>query len=111
MTKRPGRPEIFIDWSKLDGFLALGATLLDCSDLMDISEDTIERVIKKKHKLRFSEYREKKMSGMRIRLRQKQYDVAMKGNVTMLIWLGKQMLGQTDKVMTVDESDLEFVDE
>lgn len=31
-------------------------------------------------------------------LRKKQYDVAMNGNVVMLIWLGKQYLGQTEKV-------------
>ena len=31
-------------------------------------------------------------------LRRKQYEVAMKGNASMLIWLGKQWLGQTDKV-------------
>lgn len=31
------------------------------------------------------------------RLRRKQIQVAMTGNYTMLIWLGKQMLGQTEK--------------
>lgn len=31
-------------------------------------------------------------------LRRKQYEVAMKGNTSMLIWLGKQYLHQTDKV-------------
>lgn len=31
-------------------------------------------------------------------LRRKQYEVAMKGNSSMLIWLGKQWLNQTDKV-------------
>lgn len=30
-------------------------------------------------------------------LRRKQFQVAMSGNVAMLIWLGKQMLGQADK--------------
>lgn len=32
------------------------------------------------------------------RLRRKQIDVALKGNITMLIWLGKQYLGQAEKV-------------
>lgn len=31
-------------------------------------------------------------------LRRKQYEVAMNGNVAMLIWLGKQYLGQTEKI-------------
>jgi hypothetical protein len=37
---------------------------------------------------------------MRINLLKKQYDVAMAGNVSMLIWLGKNILGQSDKVET-----------
>ena len=32
-----------------------------------------------------------------IELRQKQFQMAMDGDVKMLIWLGKQMLGQADK--------------
>ena len=34
---------------------------------------------------------------MRMKLAQKQFELAMDGNVTMLVWLGKQYLGQTDK--------------
>ena len=37
------------------------------------------------------------------RLRAKQFEVAMKGDRTMLIWLGKQMLGQKDEVKTTTE--------
>ena len=33
----------------------------------------------------------------KIRLRQMQWKAADKGNVTMLIWLGKQVLGQAEK--------------
>lgn len=31
-------------------------------------------------------------------LRQTQFDIALRGNVKMLIWLGKQYLGQSEKV-------------
>ncbi len=33
-------------------------------------------------------------------LKRKQFELAMGGNATMLIWLGKQRLGQADKVQT-----------
>lgn len=33
---------------------------------------------------------------LRVKLRQKQIDLALAGNPTMLIWLGKQVLKQTD---------------
>ena len=42
------------------------------------------------------------------RLRQKQFDVAMKGSYAMLIWLGKQYLGQTDKV-EIDAGDVHAI--
>ena len=37
-------------------------------------------------------------------MRRSQFDLAKKGNATMLIWLGKQYLGQTDKP-TAEEDD------
>jgi len=40
---------------------------------------------------------EKGLARMRRSLRAKQYAMAMAGSVTMLIWLGKNELGQTDK--------------
>ena len=40
---------------------------------------------------------EKGKENGKIRLRQWQMKSAQKGNVAMLIWLGKQMLGQSDK--------------
>ena len=41
----------------------------------------------------------------RVSLRRRQYEVAMAGNVVMLIWLGKNILGQAEKVeqRTVDK--------
>ena len=47
--------------------------------------------------MKFAEYFEQKRGKGKIALRRKQYDVAMSGNVTMLLWLGKQYLGQSDK--------------
>ena len=38
-----------------------------------------------------------------VALRKQQFDMAMKGDVRMLIWLGKQYLGQSDNPMFSDE--------
>lgn len=46
---------------------------------------------------KFSEAVEKGKEKGKSMLRQKQYDLAMEGNPTMLIWLGKQVLGQRDR--------------
>ena len=97
MTKKIGRPEKEINWDKLDAALQFGARMLDCRGLLDVCEDTIAEKIKEKHGVTFSEYRLLRMSTMRTKLLQKQFDVAMSGNVSMLIWLGKQHLEQSDK--------------
>ena len=50
----------------------------------------------------------------KIELRQKQWELAMMGNVQMLIWLGKQYLGQSDKVDNNWENPIDgivFIDE
>ena len=39
-------------------------------------------------------------------LEEKQYEVAMEGNVQMLIWLGKQHLGQSEKPSDIKEDEL-----
>lgn len=40
------------------------------------------------------------------KLRQKQIEVALNGNVTMLIFLGKNLLGQSDSPMSSEHSDV-----
>ena len=92
------RPKKEFDWSKLDAILQYGATMADASDIMGVHHDTLIKRIRAKHKCSFTEYKEQKMAVIRTRLRAKQFEVAMQGNVSMLIWLGKNMLGQTDKV-------------
>jgi len=41
-------------------------------------------------------------------LRRRQIQLAMSGHATMLIWLGKQMLGQTDKHVLGEDKDAPF---
>jgi len=97
MTNKVGRPQKEMDWKLIDSILQFGARLVDCSEICEMSDDSIQRRIKEEFGLTFSEYREKKMSRIRMKLLQKQYDVAMAGNPAMLIWLGKNLLGQSDK--------------
>jgi hypothetical protein len=54
---------------------------------------------------------EKGRDGGKMSLRRKQFEQAMAGNTTMLIWLGKQRLGQTDlrRVEMDDEASRERV--
>lgn len=96
MTKM-GRPRIEIDFKELDKLCALQCTQEEIAGWFECSIDTIEARIKETHGMTFPEYFAQRRSGGKISLRRKQYETAMSGNPTMLIWLGKQYLNQSDK--------------
>lgn len=58
------------------------------ADKLGMGETTLRR--------RFGTALKKGRQGGKAKLQIKQYDMAMNGNVTMLIWLGKQYLGQSE---------------
>jgi hypothetical protein len=104
-----GRPVREIDWNMLNALLPLNASLDYCCEKLLEREGkeithkaivamraVIERRIRDKHECTFVEYRTKKMETIKLKLLQKQLDVAFQGNTTMLIWLGKIMLKQRD---------------
>lgn len=97
MAKRRGRPKIKIDWVRFDKLCLIQCTLEEIANWFECSVDTIENRCKSEKGLIFSEYFKKKSVGGKISLRRKQFQVADKGNVSMLIWLGKQHLGQKDR--------------
>ena len=86
----------FNGWQQLDA-LIVWADKVHCCDALGIDEKTLTKRIFEKTGLSYSEYKDQKKSVMRTNLRKKQYEVAMGGNVSMLIWLGKNELGQSDK--------------
>lgn len=84
-----GRPPKDIDPEQVMRLAALGVPMVDIAFVVGCSVDTLER--------RFRDEIEEGRANGRTRLRQKQLEVALSGNPAMLIWLGKQMLGQADK--------------
>lgn len=104
-----GRPKIPIDSDKLDIMLSYGATCLECAEQFHCSEDTIVRFVKEMHGITFADYAFKKQGSVRLRLRQKQINMALEGSIPMLIWLGKQMLGQSEDAK--QEQDLQSLKE
>lgn len=86
-----------LDWNSFDKLCAMQATLEEISSFFDCSEDTVERCVKRDKGMGFKEYWTIKSSKGKISLRRKQFEVAMSGDKTLLIWLGKQWLGQTEK--------------
>jgi hypothetical protein len=85
-----GRPKLQIDPKLVQDLAALGCKTTEIAVVVGCSTDTLEG--------RFSAELAKGRENLRISLRRWQLEAAKKGNVAMLIWLGKQMLGQTEKV-------------
>ncbi len=58
----------------------------------------------------YSEFLTKGRAVGKTNLRKWQYHIAKKGNVTMLIWLGKQVLGQSENPMVLEDELVEGFD-
>lgn len=84
-----GRPRKEADPDIILRLASIGCSQDEIGRVTGISAATISRNFEGAYK--------KGVAEMKMSLRQKQYKLAMKGNVTMLIWLGKQHLGQSDK--------------
>jgi hypothetical protein len=111
-------------WAELDTLCSVQATLREIAVHFGISEDTLERAIKRENKRTWSDYfgdkrqrgfislrrqcwqvalqgnpaeyfAEKRQRGF-ISLRRQCWQVALQGNPTMLIWLSKQYLGMAE---------------
>jgi ParB-like chromosome segregation protein Spo0J len=67
-------------------------------DILKVSDSSLTRWLKKTYRVTFEELKKQKHSGMKLKLAGKQYELAMKGNPAMLVWLGKQWLHQSDKI-------------
>lgn len=84
-------PKAKIDKVQVFRLASIACTTEEIAAFFEVSQRTIERRCKAEMD------RGRKIAKMS--LRRKQFDKAVKdGNVTMLIWLGKQMLGQKDRV-------------
>ncbi|NUQ11245.1 MAG: hypothetical protein HUU26_02795 [Gemmatimonadaceae bacterium] len=87
-----GRPPIAISWPILDALLSVQATLVEVAEHFGYSEDTIQRAVEREHGVGFAEYSAQKRAKGKLSLRRKQFQLALGGDRTMLIWLGKQYL-------------------
>lgn len=97
------RPRIEIDREQFEKLCGLQCTLNEIAGFFKCSEDTIERWCKREFKEGFAEvYKIYSVNG-KISLRRTQFKLAER-HAGMAIFLGKQYLGQTDKVETTFNS-------
>ncbi len=93
-----GRPQSDIDPAVVENLAQYFCSRREIAAVVGCDPQTITN--------RFSAEYDKGREQGKTLLRQKQWEAVKKGNVAMMIWLGKQYLGQTDKsdVTTRDET-------
>ena len=95
------RPKKYdIDTEEVQKLAKYGMTNVEIADFFGCDESLIRKS--------YSEYLTKGRAKMKLRLRQLQWKSAEKGNAVMLIWLGKQILGQSDIPVGEDSQPLEW---
>ena len=103
------RPQKTINFLELDKLLTIGCIGEECAGFFDIDYDTLNAIVKREKGVGFSDYQKKGSATFRISLRRLQYrsvygekdkagNYIVKPSVVMQIFLGKQYLGQSDKL-------------
>lgn len=68
------------------------------AESIGVAPDTLYKRVQDEYGMTFSAYAQLKKAEGQDMLRLKQFQAAMEGDRVMLIWLGKQYLGQSDRV-------------
>lgn len=84
---------------QVEKLASYGLTNKEIAEALGFDDSTLKR--------KFEKFLIKGKGNLKQRLKKKQISVALGGNVSMLIWLGKQYLGQADK--SEESGDLNIV--
>ena len=89
MNRKPKKKVELSEDNKIEKLASYGLTNKEIAEALGYNEVTLKR--------NFEIFLTKGRADLKQRLKRKQIAVAMQGNVVMLIWLGKQYLGQAEK--------------
>lgn len=93
-----GRPKKDIDEKQVFQLASINCSYAEIAAVVGCDSSTLTR--------RFAQAIEKGRESGKMSLKRKMWETAMGGNVTMMIWLSKQMLGYTEKVEQRQESNV-----
>ena len=102
-----GRPKIEFDIKHVQLLGRFRATYETMADWFQCSVDTIRRQMQDTDS-EFCKAYKKASTHLKMAISEAQVKLALSGNCTMLIFLGKQYLGQADKVENVGEKGIDW---
>lgn len=92
----PRRPQIPINWDVVDKWLEADCTGTQVAGMLAVHPDTLYDRCAREKGMTFTEYSNIKRCKGDGLIKDKQFTEALKGDRAMLIWLGKQRLGQKE---------------
>ena len=91
----------------LEKLAILSPSVEEVAAVFEVSKRTVQRYLKKRD---YAEAYERGKGKRRVSIKRAQYQTAMKGHCGMLIWLGKNELGQSDEPELQGSEPLTWVD-
>jgi hypothetical protein len=98
-----GRNQIIVPPEEVADLAQIGCTDRDIAEWFGITESTL--------RYNFSDFLAKGRGSLKQTLRRAQLQTALTGNATLLIWLGKNILGQSDNPQSADDNVLPWNDD
>jgi hypothetical protein len=91
-----GANQKIVDPDEVYRLAEIGCSIQEMSAFFGVNHDTLQ--------YNFGPYIKRAESELYRKLRNKQIEVALQGHPTLLIWLGKNLLGQSDNPVNTDSS-------
>ena len=95
--KAPSKPLKEEDFLRLLNMVRIQCTQTEICSILGMSDTTLNRRLKERGYENFEDLYKRHNDEGRMSLRRMQWQAAEAGNTSILIWLGKQYLGQKDK--------------
>lgn len=93
-----GRKLKKIDWTKVENLIVCGCSGVQIAATLGVHYETLYDRCLKENKRSWTEYSQEFWEKGNAQLHAKQYQMAMKGDKTLMVWLGKNRLKQSDKI-------------
>jgi transcriptional regulator with XRE-family HTH domain len=101
--RKRGRPKAELRKNSVEELAARGCTIEEIAGILGVNRDTVSD--------NFSAEVARGRNRLAEQLRGRQVDLAMNGSVPLLIWLGKQYLGQREKTDAVVREEVITIEE
>ena len=105
-----GRPLLTLNDFGLETIEKLASVFCTDEEIASFMGVTVETLLNNKNKSSFLEYKKRGLEQGKATLRRKQFELAMKGNCTMLIWLGRNYLNQSENNIDDDAKTTEALE-